>query len=70
MRPHYIPYRNLLWIIPLVAIEFWFLANPPAWWLPIGKMLGNIGLIALFIAGCLLWIGFCRLVATILFGVR
>ena len=47
MRPHYIPYRNLLWIIPLVAIEFWFLANPPAWWLPIGKMLGNIGLMVI-----------------------
>ena len=70
MRPDYIPYRNLLWIVPLVAAEFWLLANPPAWTVALRNELGSVLLLLLIPLLLLLWVGFWKAVTAVLFGGR
>lgn len=70
MHPDHIPYRNLLWIAPLLAAEFWLLANPPAWAAALRDGLGSLLLLLLIPLLFLLWVGFWKAVVAVLFGGR
>ncbi|XZG69239.1 hypothetical protein ACTSKR_11305 [Chitinibacteraceae bacterium HSL-7] len=65
-----IPYRDLLYLIPLVTITLWLLADPPRWLQSATAILGDIAALGGLLALIALWVLFWQVVAALLTGGR
>lgn len=61
---------NLLWIVPLVAVEFWLLADPPAWLSAAPGLFTGLLSLLLIPVVFLLWAGLCKLAVSVFLGGR